>query len=110
MKLAESRINSAEGYVVGYLPYLNSYVLEILEMRVVWYKRYYRITEDEYRLSFGRVSELTAIVKGIMNEGCTSDRFLFSEHKSENNAEQQRAYDDCYQHSGGVSSDTAIMK
>lgn len=86
------KICNAEYYSVGYSTVLNKYVLVATETGVVWFNRYFEITEAEYNI-FDKHRELVdKIARECMSMNNLSGRFLCSERKIENITVQHRRY------------------
>lgn len=82
MYLENEKTNHDMYYSIGYSPELGKYILACTITWVTWYKRYYEISKEEYAL-FG-TKKLDEIAKTLYEQGCASERFLFSEKKEEN--------------------------
>ena len=93
IKLEDEKVNREKYYSVGYSPELEKYILVDVVTWVVWYNRYFDITEDEYN-SFGTVA-LDDIADMFHKKGNSSDRFLFSDKIEENNEEQRAMRSKC---------------
>ena len=87
MKILFEKIRKEKLYSVGYCEALKKYVLSSVIPWAAWYSRYYEITPEEYN-SFGSV-ELDELASAFHKQGISSERFLFSERKSENTEVQQ---------------------
>lgn len=80
-------------YSICFSQYLNSYVMECVVTWIVWYNRYYRITEEEYFLWKNDVEKLDELADMLYKSELRSERFLFSENKKENTREQSELLD-----------------
>lgn len=82
----KEKVQSQKYYSVGYSSKLDKYLLIDVVPWIVWYERYYEISEEEYNM-FGTES-LDELVDRIRKVGTKSDRFLFSDMTEENTKEQ----------------------
>ena len=86
MHLEQERVDREKYYFVGYSPELQAYVLACAVTWIAWYHRYYEISEQEYH-AFGS-EEFDRLADTLYQQGCHSERFLFSERKEENEERQ----------------------
>lgn len=100
MRLENEKIRAEKLYRVGYLACLDKYVLASVVTWVAWYDRFFRITEEEFRLFESDLPALDALAKELGELGERSERFLFSDKTEENTPEQAELRRKC------VSSDT----
>jgi len=92
LNLEKKKVNQEKYYCVGYSPELKKYILAKMITQVVWFNRYYAISEEEYN-AFGTVL-LDELADILYKQGCNSERFLFSEKKEENNQNQLKLQDE----------------
>ncbi len=88
MRLEKEKIRAEKLYRVGYIACIDKYVLASVVTWIVWYDRFFEITEEEYRLFESDLSALDALAKELSDQGERSERFLFSDKKEENSSEQ----------------------
>ena len=84
--LVNEKVRSEKFYSVGYCTVLDKYILVCVVTWIAWYNRYYEITKEEYEL-FG-LEELDNLAENLYKQGISSERFLFSDKKEENDKEQ----------------------
>lgn len=88
MKLKDEKVRNEKYYCVGYCEYLNKYVLVTTVTWVVWYSRYYEISEEEYLSFESDIQKLDMLAMECNNLENLSERFLFSDKSEENTPEQ----------------------
>lgn len=86
MKKQKTRISKQ--YSIGYSSTLKCYILACTVQWILWYDRYFHISEEEYYLSEGNVTALDRIANQCYAQGTSSSRFICSEKKDENTPEQ----------------------
>lgn len=84
--LVDEKVNGDKYYLVGYCPKLDKYVLACVVTWIAWYNRYYELTKEEYD-SFGS-ENLDKLAENLYRQGMSSERFLFSDKKEENDENQ----------------------
>lgn len=89
--LINKKVRTEKYYCVGYCPILNKYILACVITWIAWYNRYYEITKEEYD-SFGS-DDLDSLAEELYKQGTSSERFLFSDKKEDNNQTQLRLRD-----------------
>lgn len=100
MRLDNEKVRTEKLYRVGYLAPIDKYVLASVVTWVVWYDRFFEITEEEYLLFESDISKLDALAKELGEQGERSERFLFSDKKEENTAEQALLREKCADYIG----------
>lgn len=89
MRVDNEKVRAEKLYRVGYLACIEKYVLASVVTWVVWYDRFFEITEEEYRLFESDLPALDALAKELGELGERSERFLFSDKTEENTPEQE---------------------
>ena len=100
MRLDNEKVRAEKLYRVGYIACLDQYVLASVVTWVVWYDRFFEITQEEYRLFESDISKLDALANELREQGERSERFLFSDKKEENSAEQALLRQKCANFTG----------
>ncbi len=95
MRLDNEKVRAEKLYRVGYLARIDKYVLASVVTWVVWYDRFFEISEEEYRLFESDLPRLDALAKELSDQGERSERFLFSDKKEENSPEQAVLREKC---------------
>lgn len=105
MRLEKEKVRSGKLYRIGYIPYLNKYVLANVVCWIAWYDRFYEISETEYLLYKTDLAKLDALAAELVDPCCGSERFLFSEKKEENTAERSELLQKCMKSLKNVNED-----
>ena len=90
MELEGRKVCQEKLYSIGYIPKLNKYVLECVVPWIVWYNRYYEISEIEYHSFESAPDKLNELADYLHKKSYNSDRFLFSERDEENSESQSK--------------------
>ena len=86
MKFRSTFINSDKLYSVGIDEESGKYCMAVMVTWIAWYTRYFELTAQEYGLpgrDIERLNKISELFQGLTNPK-ESERFLFSEMKSEN--------------------------
>lgn len=105
MRLEKEKVRSDKLYRIGYIPCLNKYVLVNVVCWIAWYDRFYEISETEYMLYRTDLAKLDALAAELFDPCYRSERFLFSEKKEENTAEQSELLKKCIESLKNVNED-----